>query len=671
MTHPIDTAYVDIVPVDKSLEKLQRDIDKAMKKIDKEAEKDLRKIDKNFDDTFKNLNKYMDDMEKSAERHFRELENIVDNSMGDVTAHFDDTFDEIDRHFAKMGDESDRSFKRIRNRFLEPLQQGLKNVGAMAADVGRSIFQVVSGVGGAVGSNPLMALIIVLTPALIALAAALSQLIGVVGLIPAGFAVALTAIIPLVVAFQNFGEAVSALADGDLEKIDEAMKKLSPSAGAVAREIAQLLPMLKAFQRAVQESFFSQIRGDVFRTMREIFPTMDKGFNDVAAAMGRLASMFLKLAASKSTIQVFQELFATTTRIIEKLSPPFIRFADMLLNTVHEALPFVERIAAAFGRALDTFSAFVNKSIETGDFDKFIEDAITTIKELIRLGKELGKLIGTIFDGTETSGHEFLQTLTDIVIKINEFLQTEDGRRSLELIVLAVQALGAVLLTSAQTIIFFTQTFFMMMDFLEGIGRGFVAVMSTIIEWVTLMKDTLVNDFNNIVTLITNLPAIITGLAPRFLQAGKNLIQSFMTGFRAVGGFIGDVAGDIVGAVKGFLNRAIDKVNQGIEIVDNVLPGSLGRVPRLAEGALIRHRPGGILANIGEGSEDEVVAPLSKLEGMIQGGPSVTFGAGAINLNFSGAVPTASEARGVGQAVGQGIIDMITKRNMRVQVRAV
>jgi hypothetical protein len=38
------------------------------------------------------------------------------------------------------------------------------------------------------------------------------------------------------------------------------------------------------------------------------------------------------------------------------------------------------------------------------------------------------------------------------------------------------------------------------------------------------------------------------------------------------------------------------------------------------------HRPGGILAQIGEGREDEVVAPLSALASMTGGGPqSVTI----------------------------------------------
>ena len=670
MTHPIDTAYVDIVPVDKSLEKLQRDIDKAMKKIDKALQKDLKKIDDDFDKTMAGLDKHMADMTEDAERHFRELDDIVENSLGDVTAEFDDAFTEIDRHFAKVGDDSERSFKKVRARFLEPLSDGLKSVGGVVSDLGRAMFQLVSGIGGAVTSNPLMALIIVLIPAVIALSAALSQLIGLVGIIPAGFGVLLAAILPVVVAFQNFGDAVSAIMSGDLEKIDEALKKLSPSAQSVAREVAALLPMLRSFQRIVQEGFFAPLVGDFTNVVRNLFPALEKGFFDVSRSMGRLVSSFAELAAAPKTFQVIRDLFATTSGIITTLTGPFRRFAEMFLNTMQAGLPFVERLAAAFGRALDTFSAFVNKSIETGEFNTFVEDAITTVKELIDLGKALGALIGTIFAGTEDSGHEFLKTLTEMAVKMNEFLKTEDGQKSLQMLVLAVQLFGASLMATAQALTFFINIFFTSLAVLEDIGRGFVGVMSTIIDWVTAAKNTVVTDFNNMVSIISSLPETIMALGPKFLSAGKNLIQSFMNGFRSVGSFIGDIAGDIVGSVKGFLNKAIDRINSGIATIDAILPGDLGRIPRLAQGAFVPKRPGGILANIGEGTEDEWVLPQSKLESMINGA-GVTFSPEAINVNFTGVVPTIEEAKQTGEAIGQGILDLIGRRNARAQVRAI
>jgi phage-related protein len=677
MTQPIDTAYVDIVVRDKSLDKLEKDIQKSFKKIDKAAEKDLKHIDQDFDDAFKEIDKHFADMVKTAEDNFDELNDIVENSMGEINVDVDSTVSHFKKRFKGIGDSIGDEFDDIEDKIDGPIRRSFIKLGGIISGIGGVLGQLGSSIGGAVSSSPLLALILILTPAIIALAAALSQLIGLVGILPSGLAVVLTAIIPVIVAFQNFGDAVGAIASGDVEKINEALKKLSPSAAFVAREIGAMLPNLRAFQRLVQETFFREITGDFTKVIRAIFPTMEKGFTTVTAAVGRLISGFADLIAHADTIQVFRELFASTGRIIDKLAGPFTRFAEMLLSTVHESLPFVERLATAFGKALDTFSAFVNKSIETDDFDQFIEDAITTVKELIDLGKALGALIGTIFAGTETSGHELLKTLTDMVTQITEFLKTEDGIKTLELMSLAVQAFGAILLTSAQTMVFFGGVFFNMMTLLEGIGRGFVVVMSTIIDWVTLMKDTLVNDFNNVVFIITHLPEIISGLAPKFLSAGKNLINSFMNGFRSVGSFIGDIAGDIVNSVKGFLNKAIDRINSGITVLDNVLPGSLGRIPRLADGGIFQARPGGGLAVLGEGGSDEAVIPLDKLDEVLgkkpgdNGAMTINFSAGSINVNFSGTVPTEAEAKTVGKAVGQGIIDMISKRNMRAQVRAV
>jgi phage-related protein len=186
--------------------------------------------------------------------------------------------------------------------------------------------------------------------------------------------------------------------------------------------------------------------------------------------------------------------------------------------------------------------------------------------------------------------------------------------------------------------------------------------------------------FQEILAFIQSVPDRIVALGPVFLQAGKNLITSFMNGFRSVGSFIGDIAGDIVGSVKSFLNKAIDRINSGIAAIDAILPGNLGRIPRLAQGALVGSRPGGTLAVVGEGREDEVVAPLSKLEDIIRkafggddpggGAMTVNFAAGSISIGFSGSTPSEGEARSVGRAVGDGIADQLAKRNIRTQVRA-
>lgn len=751
MTHPIDTAYVDIVPVDKSLQKLQRDIDKSMDKIEKDIQKDLDKIDDDFMQTMADIDKHFFKMNKDAQDRFRELEKIVDRSLTEVDKDFDHTFALAKTKFSALGDDSDRSFKRMRSKFLQPLTAGLKSVGGVVSELGKAMFQLVSGIGGAITSNPLMALIVALIPAIIALSAALSQLIGLVGLVPAGLTVMLAAIIPVVVAFQNFGDAISAIASGDVEKINEALAKLAPNARAVALEIGKMLPALKTLQLTTQQAFFQPLVGGVTQLSKTLLPALEIGFTRVAFAMGTLVRQVLDFFSLPEQSKFIDNLFKSTAHLISTFGPNLVKFIAGFLEVANAALPTLVKLGDAFGVAFGKFGDFMAESAQNGSLQTFIDEALKTVKELFDLLKSVGGLLGTLFAGTEDAGHGFIVSLTAMITRLDEFLKTAEGQDVIDALVFAVKALAAALAFSLETAIFFIKTFKMMMSFLGSVGKGFTgfidlldkgfskihdfvvttigalpglvvgffnfmfdAVLNAIgigiglilfafqvlpgkiLDFLTSLpqriydilitigpliataiqmavdfgRNILVNGFENIIEFISSVPDRIKALIPSFGNAGHNLIESFMNGFKSVGNFIGDVAGSIVNSVKGFLNKAIDRINSGIETIDNVLPGSLARIPRLAEGAFVKKRPGGMPAIIGEGREDEWVLPQSKLDAMTQG-TTITFGAGAINLNFSGALPTEAEARSIGETIGSSLAGMIARRNLKTQVRAI
>lgn len=94
-------------------------------------------------------------------------------------------------------------------------------------------------------------------------------------------------------------------------------------------------------------------------------------------------------------------------------------------------------------------------------------------------------------------------------------------------------------------------------------------------------------------------------------------------------------------AIGSFWNRTIAGLSFTVPSWIPIVGGKsfiLPRVPQLAQGAYVKARPGGVLANIGEGREDEVVAPLSKLGqiGATGGGTArVTFDFGAAEREFA------------------------------------
>lgn len=709
---PIDTAYVEILPdFSGFVSAVRRELSTAMRQFERQAEAVFDDIEDAAEDAGRAIYIFI---RIGAERAERAIDDLADSGTRDL--------DRITRSAHEAG------------RAIAGVVAGGAAAGALG--VFNQIANAVGSIASAASSLGFVGLILAALPAVIALAAALADLIGLIGLLPAGLLVAVAAIAPLVIAFQNFGDAVSAISEGDPEKIAEALKKLAPAAQSVAKEFGLLIPQFQALQRSVQQEFFAPLQGAFTELGTKLLPTLSTGLGKVAHAFGIIGENVLGILGLPENVALINQLFTTTARIIGNLGPNLDNFIGGFLRTAEAGLPVVETLFNKVSNAVGNFGEFLEEKSGTGELQAFIDDALATLGELLDLGKALGALFGTIFDATDDSGRSFLQTLTDLVNEMNEFFESAEGQDALqdltELVKLTGQVLGilvdilldginffAALDDAAhdvedtfgafnQTLMnfganaraaieglpaFFGQIFQQAIDAaLQSIGIGVGAILflldprnlaNALTEFgpelvrlfdaaLTIARQFLEARFQEIKDFIFGVPGEITSdVGPAFLEAGKNLIMSFMNGFRSANQFIGDVAGDIAGAVKGFLNRAIDKINEGIGKVDDVLPGSLPRIPRLAAGGIVGARPGGVLAQIAEGGKDEVVAPLDKLKDILGTGPSVTFGPGAISIVFEGVVPTEQQARTTGAAVGQAIIDLLAQRDQRMQVRAV
>ncbi|RQX13414.1 hypothetical protein DDE19_26100 [Micromonospora ureilytica] len=205
---------------------------------------------------------------------------------------------------------------------------------------------------------------------------------------------------------------------------------------------------------------------------------------------------------------------------------------------------------------------------------------------------------------------------------------------------------------------------------------------STFTSAVNAGRSAAVSGFNSIVSYIAGIPGRITGYAGRFLSAGSGLIKKLVDGLRTVPS-LGKIADAISGTIKRQLNNVISAINSGISRVDALLPGSLPRIPMLANGAILR-RP---TLFVGGEAGDEVVVPLTRprrarelaeQSGLMRllgadggGGAAVMFGRDAIRVTFEGVVPTRQEALATGRAVGQGVLETLARRDVATTVRTI
>jgi phage-related protein len=832
MAEPIDRLFVELdvantrtfdrelnADVEETYAKVAKSTSKVTKKIAESFDAAGRKIERTFTNiekdgvvTTKVLEKSFDDAGEKVRKTFKlisdsavdsaklvaTVENLAAESVADdfekAGERIEDAFREASRVARREARQIERAADKaadgIQSNFAAPVNKALAGVGSAIVSIGSALVGL-----GASAPTPAGLLAIALAIGAIAAAAApavalvgaLADVIGVIAIAPAGIAVLAAAIAPLVISFNGLGDAIGAVIAKDPEKIAEAMKKLAPAARSVVKEFQKLLPQFEKLGDKVQQAFFKPLIGNLTLATKNLLPALSKGLSDVAGALGRAGSNFFDFLSETSTAKAFQDIFASTVRVIDSIAPGIQDLARSILDLAVAGLPTIEKLADGFGELLTKFATFLSTSVKDGSFQEFLDDALATIGELIDLGGALGRLFIAIFGDADDEGRDFIQTVTDMVNELADFFESAEGQQAIEDLLENLKTISLVLGGVADVIGFVLTTF---SNFKKGVEDAAKATAQFVDDAVTFVSELAsdvgerideiasffaalpgkiwgflssipgrlrafwqgvfdgilitigrgvglilyafqvlpgqilgfvqglpakVNQFfadlwngakqkteegvNALSVFVSSIPNRISqglsslkGTVSKFfkdaLAAGQqiavdgfNKIVSFVQSvpgrirdaFKAGGGLVGNIAGDIASSLKTFLNRIIDKINVGIADIDDVLPGNLGRIPRLAKGGVIEPQPGGTLAVLGEAGEREIATPESLLRKILaetgNSGGNVTFGPGSVVVSFEGAVPSEMEAFRTGQAVGAGIAQAMTRQNIRAQVR--
>lgn len=474
MTQP-GRASIEIVgDVSKLGRQLQRDAQRAVDNLDLDTGKIADELGEGFDQgvdqaitklseldpavvlssqNFSNrFQKAADDMVEAFDEAVPDVQALLDK-MAD---HAQDTAEDIVLHFEKGGVRIERTFKDVDRESKKTFGGIGKGVDAAADGVGTfariatnafsKIGDVLSNVGSQIGSavgqltNPAtlislggqIAAYAALTSVIIGLGAALADLVGFLTVLPALVGVAGSAVAVMVIAFQGFGDALSAIVDGDSEKITEALEKLAPAAREVAKEFQKLLPTFRAVGDSIQQEFFEPLVGIIDGFGKRTLPRLRNELDILAQAVGRALGHFGDLVTDSQNVGILERLLASTARITDELGAAFATLGQSFFNAIDAGLPSLERLTGGLADGINNFAGFINESIEDGSFQQFFEEALDTLKELLALGGAVGDLLSVIFGGTDEAGRDFIGTLTDVTQRLTEFFKSAEGQEALE-----------------------------------------------------------------------------------------------------------------------------------------------------------------------------------------------------------------------------------------------
>lgn len=404
-----------------------------------------------------------------------------------------------------------------------------------------------SGAAGAVGPLLQVAFYTALVPLVLGLGGALANLLPLLLLLPAALGTLVSILAPAIVGFKGLGEAIGAGLSGDVEKLNEALKKLTPNARSFVKEFIKLGPALKEIKRQTQDALFKPLLGSVAPLAKTLLPALATGMAKAAGALGRLLAGFAKMLGTPEVISAINALFATTERILDRLGPPLANLFGALFGTVEGGLPWIERLVDILANGIDKFANWLREIKGNGEMQSWLETAWDAANKFWNLLVAVGDLIGALFSETGDEGLTWIEDLTKMTEGLTAFFKSAEGQEVLDNLV----------------------------EFMEHSG--------TTMMWLVGIIEFLGKSFNNMVSFIKGIPGFF-----------RDLWKSISDGASAVGAWISNIASiswdwikDAAGAVgdffvsigDGFVTAYDTVVEWGGRIVDWIasIPGWIGQ----------------------------------------------------------------------------------------------
>jgi hypothetical protein len=416
----------------------------------------------------------------------------------------------------------------------------------------------------------------------------------------------------------------------------------------------------------------------------------DNRLQNIAESMGLFG---------KETDAVVERMkdFADATMLATGVDDEIIKTTQAKLLTFKELATTADEVGGAMDRAtlaaLDMAAAGFGEAEQNAvQLGKALQDPIKGITALGRAGVtfteiEKEKIAALVDSGQMLEAQNLILAAIETQVGgTAEATATGSSKMSVAFGEMA-ESLGKALLPALEQLVPIMTGFF---DWI-GQNSGVVTVLAGIFAAlaVSILAVNFALNANPIVKVITLIAALAVGVVvlidwlvklyggwdKLFTDIGRWLGQfasNFMNVISSIGSFFASifsgfgeiVKGGLNGAlsfVEGYINFIISGVNRLINGLNTVLAagkvvginlqvGTIGKVtiPRLAEGGIIMPRPGGVLANIGEGGQAEAVIPLDRL------GDFTGKGGNTYNINVSGGMATGSD---IGRSVVNAIRD--------------
>lgn len=220
------------------------------------------------------------------------------------------------------------------------------------------------------------------------------------------------------------GRAFNARADS----IIDSLRELSPAARETALAFADVREQLADSQELVQEQLFTGLADTMESLADEFIPNATRALQIGA----RQANVFVRALAEIGNDTDFADIFEDLEPTMEAIVDAALAFARTFEPFMRAVTPAAELLAVSIRDTALSFEDFVTQGERTGELTQFFIDGVRSLQEWGRLLGAAGDALGTLFAAGQSSGDGFVVSLTKIIERWDEWMESIEGQMALD-----------------------------------------------------------------------------------------------------------------------------------------------------------------------------------------------------------------------------------------------
>lgn len=380
------------------------------------------------------------------------------------------------------------------------------------------------------------------------------------------------------------------------------MTKLASSAQAVVDVLKSLKPAWDSLRLDVQQRLFAGVAGEIKDLARAWLPTLHEKLGAMATTFNGLFKTFSDTAKKPEFIDKIGHALDAVNDLLgtvgKQVAGPLV---DAFGDLADKSGPFIKALGGELGKLVGDFAKWIDKADKSGALKDFFDKATGFLHDVFDMGRDVGAIIGDIMhaifspdkkaDGKEKSPWEdFKKSLDDL----REWFDDPKNQQQIKDFFKKAENAAKILLKIADwvagLITWLDKADTKFRGWAESMTKGVKKHFGDAEKWI---KD----HWNSMIKWFGNLP-------DRIEKAVKGLFRGIKSEFKSAINFLIGGWNRLSFAIGGGSFAGIPVPSATFNTPD---------IPYLANGGVVRATPGGRLAVVGEGREDEAVVPLSKL----------------------------------------------------------